>query len=139
MKKILILLFFALFAPNLFSQYTVETPVTGLNSPIAFAFLPNGNVIMTHKAGPVRIYTMSNTIVSTFWDFTDSCQSGFERGTLGITLDPNFASNHYVYVYYVHLNPQSLRIVRFTENNNLGTNPFILFDYQVGSIAGNHV
>ncbi|RPI18883.1 MAG: T9SS C-terminal target domain-containing protein [Ignavibacteriae bacterium] len=139
MKKILVLLLFILFSPELFSQYVVEPTVTGLNSPVAFAFLPNGNVIMTHKAGPVRIYNLNNTIVSTFWNFTDSCQSGFERGTLGICLDPNFSTNHYVYVYYVHLNPQSLRVVRFTENNNLGTNPLIIFDYPVGTIAGNHV
>ncbi len=140
MKKLILILVFLLTTSGLFAQqYKIDTVITGLTNPVAFAFLPNNNIIVTLKAGPVRIYNQNNIQLSTFWNFTDSCNSNFERGTLGVCLDPNFASNHYVYVYYVHLTPQSLRIVRFTENNNLGTNPLIIFDYQTGAIAGNHV
>ncbi|RPI18884.1 MAG: T9SS C-terminal target domain-containing protein [Ignavibacteriae bacterium] len=139
MRKFLFVLMFTIFTPFLFSQYTIETPITGLVRPVAFSFLPNGNVIMTHKAGPVRIYTLGGAVVSTFWNFTDSCNSVDERGTLGICIDPNYAVNHYVYVFYIHLNPQGIRVVRFTENNNLGTNPLIVFNYPTGTLNGNHV
>lgn len=116
------------------AQYIIETPVTNLYRPVDFAFMPNGNVIVTHKESSVRIYTMSNNMVSIFWTFTDSLNYNFERGVEGVCLDPNFATNHYVYVYYVHSVPpntstnQRIRIVRFTENSNLGTAPFLVYD-----------
>jgi len=145
-KSIFTIVFLTLISVLLLGQtYTVENTVTGLNNPVAFSFLPSGNVIVTHKAGPVKIYTLSNTLVSTFWDFTDSCLNNFERGTLGICLDPNFSTNHYVYVYYIHAIPPSpsttqfSRVVRLTENGNVGTNPFIVFNYNIGTPAGNHV
>jgi glucose/arabinose dehydrogenase len=71
--------------------------------------------------------------------------NNFERGTLGICLDPNYASNHYVYVYYIHAVPPSpssqqfSRVVRLTESGNQGTNPFIVFNHGIGTPAGNHV
>ena len=147
MKRfIFFFLAFLAFTVNIFSQpYAIETPITVLAYPIAFQFLPNGNVIMTHKPGEVKIYTLNNTVVSTFWMFNDSCLNNFERGTLGICLDPNYSSNHYVYVYYIHAvppttsTPQFIRIVRLTESGNVGTNPFIVLDYSIGTPAGNHM
>ncbi len=147
MKISTILLAVLLLVPEgTFSQsYTIETPVTGLAYPVAFSFLPNGNVIMTHKPGEVKIYTLSNTVVSTFWMFNDSCLNNFERGTLGICLDPAYSSNHYVYIFYIHAVPPSptsqqfIRVVRLTESGNAGTNPFIVFNYGIGTPAGNHM
>src|SRR6184192_1973896 len=41
--------------------------------------------------------------------------SSGERGLLGITFDPNFATNHYLYVYYtVATSPIHNRVSRFT-------------------------
>ncbi|MGH2574796.1 MAG: PQQ-dependent sugar dehydrogenase [Ignavibacteria bacterium] len=147
MKKSIILFLIVLFnSINCLSQpYIIETPITGLHKPVAFAFLPNNNVIITHKDSLARIYTLNNVRVSVFWTFTDSLNSGFERGVLGVCIDPNFVSNRYVYIYYNHSIPpnsntnQRVRVVRFTENNNVGTNPLIVFEYLTGTIQGNHV
>jgi glucose/arabinose dehydrogenase len=140
MKKISLLLLI-LFVSAVYSQnYIVETPLLNLHRPVAFEFLSPTKVIVTHKEHSARIYDLATgTQLSTFWTFTDSLQFGFERGVLGVTKDPNYAVNKYIYIYYVHLNPQSLRVVRFTETNNLGTNPLIIFNSVVGTIAGNHV
>lgn len=147
MKKLLFLMAF-IFTSSAFSQaYITETPVTGLVNPSDFALIPGSTkVIVTLKTSGVKIYDMANnTEVSNFWTFTDSLNSNFERGVLGICLDVNYASNHYVYVYYVHSNPpnsstnQRIRIVRFTESGNVGTNPFLVVNHLVsGSPAGNH-
>jgi glucose/arabinose dehydrogenase len=142
---LLIVVFILVYSQSFAQSYTIETPITGLAYPIAFQFLPNGNVIMTHKPGEVKIYTLSNAVVSTFWLFNDSCLNNFERGTLGICLDPNYSSNHYVYVCYIHAvpsttsTPQFIRIVRLTESGNVGTNPFIVLNYGIGTPAGNHM
>jgi glucose/arabinose dehydrogenase len=141
MKNLFIMFFLAVTLSLNAQNYIVEQPVTGLVQPVAFDFIPNTSyVVVTHKQGFVRIYDLTNgSTVSTFWNFTDSVNSNFERGVLGVTVDPNYASNNYIYVYYIHATPQASRVVRLTNTGNAGTNPVILFDYQLGSIAGNHV
>lgn len=126
-------------------QYVSENVVTGLTMPVAFSFLPDGNVIITQKGSGAKIYSQNNTFVSEFWNFTDSLNSQAEQGVLGITLDPSFGTNHYVYIYYVHSNPPNsqtdhrLRVVRFTESSNAGTNPVVIFDYLLTTSVTNHV
>ena len=61
---------------------------------------------------------------------------------MGLALDPNFESNHYVYAYYNHRynGDERIRVVRFTESNNIGINPTIILDIDVpNNIPGNHV
>ncbi|RPI18885.1 MAG: T9SS C-terminal target domain-containing protein [Ignavibacteriae bacterium] len=139
MKIALFLLLISACSFQVFPQYTIEVPISNLVQPVAFSFLPNNNVIITHKPGLVRIYSMDGSIVSDFWNFTDSCSSAGEHGALGICLDPNYATNHYIYIYYIHSNPMGIRIVRLTENNNVGTNPFIIYNYLPAPLTGFHV
>ena len=44
------------------------------------------------------------------------------QGLLGITVDPKFSVNHYIYAYYTQINNKTKtpynRVVRFTESNN---------------------
>lgn len=138
MRKIL--LFFAVFFCFNYSkaQYVIEDVVTNLLYPVAFQFLPGGNALITLKGGAANIYALNNTLVSNFWNFTDSTYSGGECGLLGVCLDPNFAVNRHVYFFYVKASPRSIRIVRLTENNNSGTNPVILFEEPIGN-ANVHV
>ncbi len=148
MKSITISFFILLSTTLCFPQaYIIEQPLTNLYRPTEFAFIPGTTrVIVTHKETSARIYDLSNnTLVSIFWTFTDSLNNLFERGVLGVCVDPNYSTNHYIYIYYVHSMPpnsstnQRIRIVRFTENNNLGTNPFLVLDHPVsGSPPGNH-
>ncbi|MCD6065934.1 MAG: hypothetical protein K0S33_760 [Bacteroidetes bacterium] len=133
------------------AQYTSTTLVTGLNYPVAFAVAPDGRFFITQKGGNaagscangfIRVFSSTGTSLGTFYDLTDSVQCDFERGLLGIELDPNFATNHYVYAYYNHnyAGDERIRIVRFTEAANVGTNPTLIVDLDVSnSIAGNHV
>ncbi len=128
------------------AQYTTSNYITGLTDPIAFAFLPDGRIILTLKDGQIKIYNANGTAIGTFYDLSDSTYNNFERGLLGIDVDPDFATNHYIYAYYNHLAPsastttQELRVMRFTENNNVGTNPTIILKLAPGyTLAGNHV
>jgi glucose/arabinose dehydrogenase len=72
---------------------------------------------------------------------TLSVDSNGERGLLGVAFDPNFASNHYVYVY--HTVPGSTahnRISRFTANGDvaLANSEFVVVDLDNLSNATNH-
>lgn len=140
---------------SVFSQsYTSTTIVSGLSNPVAFDVASDGRFFITQKGGVsgmatdafIKVYSSTGTFLANFYDLSDSCNSDFERGLLGIELDPDFANNNYVYAYYNHNSlptgngDERIRIVRFTEAANIGTNPTLIFDLDVSnSIAGNHV
>jgi glucose/arabinose dehydrogenase len=80
--------------PNL----TVRTVVSGLNSPVAFVFLGPNDMLVTEKPTG-RVQRVTNGVIqSTVLDL--AVNSGSERGLLGITLDPEFPSNPWVYLYW---------------------------------------
>lgn len=141
-RKIIALIFFVCSMISLRAQtYWQDTLVTGLISPVAFDFAPDGRIFVTQKGGTVqqavnaniKVYSPSGNFLGIFYDLSDSVDADFERGLLGIAIDPDFTTNHFVYVYYVHLlnGDEHIRIARFTENNNTGTNPAIIFDIDV--------
>lgn len=132
MKRIFFILVLLLNCGIINSQpYTIDTLVTGLQKPVSFAFISSNKVIVTLKDSTARVYQFNNNFLGTFWNFRDSLYTaGQESGLLGVCVDPNFAFNHYVYMYYTHLSPSSIRVVRFTEVNNTGTNPLIIFNHQ---------
>ncbi|HZQ08657.1 MAG TPA: PQQ-dependent sugar dehydrogenase [Anaerolineae bacterium] len=69
-----------------------------LNQPTAIAF-PDVRVFVTEKGGSIRVIKADGTLKPTPFH-TLSVNSEGERGLLGIALDPNYPSNHYLYVYY---------------------------------------
>lgn len=152
--KTLYLSLLALLAPAMMQAqaFTTSTVVSGLQYPVAFGVAPDGRFFITEKgnggtstAGQksrIQVYSATGTLTGTFYDLSDSTNSDGERGVLGIALDPAFASNHYVYVYYNHRRSgdERIRLVRFTEAANVGTNPLVIFDLDVAdNIPGNHV
>jgi glucose/arabinose dehydrogenase len=140
MRKTLIVFIFVIKIFSLHCQtYTVDNLITNLNKPIAFDFMPNGNVIITEQEGIVKVFNSSWQQVSQFWNFHDSSFFSGEMGTLGVTLDPNFNSNHYIYVYWVKGNANEFyfKVTRFTESNNIGTNPVEIFTHHNAPGSGN--
>jgi glucose/arabinose dehydrogenase len=146
MKKFLLAIFtLALFSAN--AQTPVQTTlISGLQYSVAFTFLPDGKFLITLKPGVIALYDAAGVYMNDYYDLSDSTYDNFERGLLGIEIDPNYATNNYVYAYYNHRccspnfsGTQYLRVVRFTTAGNVGTNPMVIFSQQVGNINGNHV
>src|SRR2546425_6986746 len=71
---------------------------TGLNSPTTMAVAPDGRVFVALQNGNVRIVKDGVLLPTPFVNVRED--SSDERGLLGITFDPDFAQNHYVYLYY---------------------------------------
>lgn len=137
---VMLLLLWAAIGSSISAQsYTVEGVISGLNQPNAFDFFPNGNIAITEKTGKVKIYSSTGQLVSILWDFGDSSFYYGEMGTLGIALDPNFGSNHNIYVYFVKGDAFNFYfcIVKLTEVNNSGTNPVTIFSFHNGTGSGN--
>lgn len=154
MKKKCFIFIAVIYAFSISAQtYNSTTLVTGLQYPVAFDVASDGRFFITEKGDEsntasqksrIQVYTNNGNLLGTFYDLSDSTVSTLERGVLGIALDPEFNINHYVYVYYNHLynNDERIRIVRFTEASNVGTNPVIIFDLEIlvtvfGHVGGN--
>lgn len=115
----LVVLACALFLVSLVDAATlpedfIETPVaSGLVMPTAMVFAPDGRLFVCEKTGAVRVVRDGALLTAPFVRL--SVNSGGEGGLLGIALDPNFAANHWIYLYYTATMPTSHnRISRFT-------------------------
>jgi len=129
--------------------------------PTALAFAPDGRMLVTTQNGRLRVYDLNGALLATAlnfadltrWPFNQACTNS-ERGLLGIAVDPNFANNNYIYVYYTFNRFQSgnpcptgsgnntpvNRVSRFVlpaNNSIVTTTQTVLLD-NIPSINGNH-
>jgi aldose sugar dehydrogenase len=79
-------------------RFRVETVLTGLEVPWSMNFAPDGRLFITERPGRVRIVTLggSSELALTL----DGVYAQGEAGLLGLALDPEFAQNRFVYLYY---------------------------------------
>ncbi|AYB35798.1 carbohydrate-binding protein [Chryseolinea soli] len=79
-----------------------------LNEPMELSVLNNGRILFIERHGAVRLYntqtkqlkTIATIPVSTKYKDRDGKVSESEDGLLGLSKDPNFATNHWIYLYY---------------------------------------
>lgn len=76
--------------------FDVVPVVTGLQTPWGMTFLPDGRMLVTEKAGNLRILATDGTLSAPFTGLP-AVDSGGQGGLLDIALDPNFASNRLLY------------------------------------------
>ncbi|SFS30302.1 PQQ-dependent sugar dehydrogenase [Sphingobacterium wenxiniae] len=67
-----------------------------LKSPWGIAVLPDGRALVTEKEGTMRIVSADGTVSEAITGIPKVDSQG-QGGLLGLTLDPNFASNRMVY------------------------------------------
>ncbi len=100
--------------PSGFSQVKVAT----IADAMSMSFAPDGRLFICQKSGSVRI--IKNGLLLPIPFLTLSVNHDIERGIIGITFDPNFNVNHYLYIYYTAETPNiHNRLSRFTANGDL--------------------
>src|ERR671911_657369 len=77
-----------------------DTRVTSVDSPTALAFTPDGRLLVTTEQGRLRVYEDGALLVSPALDISGNICTNGARGLLGVAVDPNFATNHYIYLFY---------------------------------------
>ena len=86
--------------PTGFIQQTV---FSGLTQPTAVRFSPDGRVFVAEKSGVVKVFAnLTATTPTVFADLSANVYSVGESGLLGMTLDPNFPTMPYIYVFYTY-------------------------------------
>lgn len=83
----------------------------GLKNPTAIAFGPNGDIYIAQQKGAILLYR--GGAVQATPVITIPADTGTETGVLGLALDPNFATNGYMYVAYTTVDLHS-QLSRFT-------------------------
>jgi aldose sugar dehydrogenase len=105
--------------PSLAQLYESEPYATNLDIPVRFAFAPDGSGRVFYcelLTGNVKVFGGDSTQNGTWL----SVQSNtiLKRGLLGLVLDPEFAQNHHVYVFYTTGADTPANVVeRYTEVN----------------------
>jgi glucose/arabinose dehydrogenase/chitodextrinase len=106
-----------------------EVLAAGLPLPTKMEFLPDGRMLVAELAGRVDVlpppYTDPDP--TPFLQLTNVGNNA-EQGLQYIALDPDFAANHYYYVFYTLGSPIRDRLSRFTANASL-----------TGTISGSEV
>jgi glucose/arabinose dehydrogenase len=103
------------------------------------ALVPDGRVLICEQGGTLRVVKGGVLLATPF--LTVPVDATGERGLIGVTVDPAFAQNGFVYVYYTASapNPHN-RVSRFTASGDLALpgSERILVDLDDLSGANNH-
>ena len=90
----------AVFGPSGFHE-TVLFP--GLISPTSIAFAADGRIFIAEKWGRIKVFdSLTDTTPTTYADLSLNVYDYWDRGLLGIALDPAFTTNGRVYVLYTY-------------------------------------
>ncbi|HEV3485247.1 MAG TPA: PQQ-dependent sugar dehydrogenase, partial [Vicinamibacterales bacterium] len=74
--------------------------VATVPAPTDLAFTPDGRLLITSQAGTLRIYENGALKSTPALNLSSILCTDSERGLLGVTVDPAFATNRFIYVYY---------------------------------------
>lgn len=101
--------------PPGFTQAVVATGFTGAT---ALELAPDGRVFVCEQTGTVRVVKHDVLLPEPFC--TLPVDSQWERGLIGVAVDPEFETNSYVYVNYVAAQPYPHhRLSRFTARGDV--------------------
>jgi glucose/arabinose dehydrogenase len=88
---------------------------TGLTSPVFLTQpLNDKRMFVVEQTGRIRVVLDGVLQATPFLDITSRVLSGGERGLLSVAFHPNYATNHYFYVYFTTQTNGDIRIERFT-------------------------
>jgi glucose/arabinose dehydrogenase len=127
--------------------------LTQVDAPTALAFVSPSHLLIASQPGQLWVYQNGALLPTPALDLTtgDRVCANSERGLLGVAVDPSFATNRFIYVFYTFKkhgvcptgqptnasNPVN-RVSRFTlGDSNLASGETVLID-NVPSPNGNH-
>jgi glucose/arabinose dehydrogenase len=101
--------------------FTDNLYVSSVHEPTCIAWAPDGSnrLFVSLKSEGIAIIANGQIQASLFAAIADAYTAS-ECGVLGLAFDPDFATNHYVYVF-VTVSGHEQQIVRFTDQNSIGT------------------
>ena len=87
-----------------------------LTDPMELAIAEDGRVFLVERAGMIKLWNPETQRIEVVGYLP--VHMVIEDGLLGITLDPNFSENNWIYVFYAPEGGAASRLSRFTVPNN---------------------
>ena len=85
------------------SGFQETTVFSGLTNPTVVRFASDGRVFVAEKSGIIKEFdSLSDTTPTVFADLRTNVYNFWDRGLLGMALDPNFPATPYLYVLYTY-------------------------------------
>jgi hypothetical protein len=121
--------------------FASEVVAENLSLATAVSFTPDGRIFIAEKGGTIKVVKDGVLLPDPLVTLTDVNTFG-DRGLIGLAVDPNFATNGYIYVSYTFENspgfniagPKTGRIVRLTVVGDTASESSKLV--LVGSVGG---
>ena len=115
---------------------SVEILAENLNKPRSIA-VSEDRVFVTERGGAIRVVQGGELLEEPLVSLRPA--DVFDGGLLGIALDPDFSSNHFIYVFLTYEEEGVLwnKIMRITESENRLTDIQTIFDRIPGSAFSN--
>ncbi|TDF94512.1 PQQ-dependent sugar dehydrogenase [Paenibacillus piri] len=111
--------------------YTVETVASKLDVPWDMDFAPDGRIFFTERGGAIRVIEKGALREEPVFRFEKPpLYNEAEAGLLGIALDRDFSSNHYMYVYHSYQEGGQAynRLIRMVESGGYAKPDKVLLD-----------
>jgi aldose sugar dehydrogenase len=109
-------------------QFRIEAVAANLEVPWAIAFAPDGRVFVTERPGRVRVIEQGKLRPEPVATIREVAAAE-ESGLMDLTLHPQFASNHYIYLAYAYRgSDQRVRVVRFRETAGALAEPLVIIE-----------
>ncbi|WP_316788615.1 PQQ-dependent sugar dehydrogenase [Pedobacter frigoris] len=104
------------------NRFTKVILAQKLEEPMQFQVLNDGKVLYAERKGKLKIYdpvtnkmvVIADLSVSREYVSKTGERSEGEDGLQGVILDPDYAKNHWIYIYYSPKNESANRLSRFT-------------------------
>lgn len=111
---------------NLITGFTESLVASGLSSPTAMEFAPNGDLWILQQGGTVKRFAPGDTAGDVVGRLNNlGLTSSGERGLLGIAFDPDYATNKKVFLYYTTTDGGTHnRVSTFTVNDSNSSDYF---------------
>lgn len=103
--------------PALPAGFSRQQIVNGLNEPTSMAILRDGRILVTQRAGLLRVVENGAILPTPALTVPVDSASG-ERGLLSIAVDPDFSANGWIYLYSISPEPRG-RLARYTMVGNV--------------------
>lgn len=125
--------------------FEVSTIAKGLTAPMEFTIAGEEQIFILERGGAVKLLNPKNTSTKTIHQLDvlayfkgPGSDYGIECGGLGMTIDPDFAKNNFLYIYYSPKNKSVNRLSRFTFVNDSLKSEKIVLEIKTDRKKTNH-
>ncbi len=123
-------------------EVIVETVARDLQNPWGLAFLPDNRMLVTERAGRLRIVEANGTLSAPIQGLPRIAVRG-QGGLLDVALDPNFTQNRLVYLSYAEERGEgragtSVARARLSDNGTALESLAVIFRQEPSHTGNNH-